>query len=226
MDTKVAQMDTKVAQVDTKVAQVHTKVAQVDTKVTQVDSKINQLNPLHSAVGQLREEISVLKVLKEPHSRIVGYLPGLFEEFRAKRFNLLWRGSRDGFTAKEFHRRCDGRANTLTLIADTDERLTNHTRDDRMKSCPRIDLKTRLRAHRRPARIRCPTAGLIPRRPHSITAHPTLVLSLRRQRPENPPVPVNRSCPVPSHPTMNQMSTSGVPALAIPRPLTAMPPST
>jgi hypothetical protein len=32
----------------------------------------------------------------------------------------LWRGSRDGFTAKEFHRRCDGRANTLTLILDTD----------------------------------------------------------------------------------------------------------
>jgi hypothetical protein len=42
--------------------------------------------------------------------------PPLFDEFRAKRFNLLWRGSRDGFTAEEFHLRCDGRANTLTLI--------------------------------------------------------------------------------------------------------------
>jgi hypothetical protein len=47
------------------------------------------------------------------------YLP-LFQEFRAKRFNLLWRGSRDGFGGREFHRRCDGRANTLTLIL-TDE---------------------------------------------------------------------------------------------------------
>jgi hypothetical protein len=37
-----------------------------------------------------------------------------------KCFNLLWRGSRDGFTAEEFHRRCDGRANTLTVILDTD----------------------------------------------------------------------------------------------------------
>jgi hypothetical protein len=46
--------------------------------------------------------------------------PPLFEEFRRKCFNLLWRGSRDGFTAGEFHLRCDGRANTLTLIADTD----------------------------------------------------------------------------------------------------------
>jgi hypothetical protein len=53
-------------------------------------------------------------------SLIVRQYPPLFEEFRAKRFNLLWRGSRDGFTAKEFHRRCDGRANTLTLIADID----------------------------------------------------------------------------------------------------------
>jgi hypothetical protein len=32
---------------------------------------------------------------------------------------MLWRGSRDGFTAQEFHLRCDGRANTLTIIADT-----------------------------------------------------------------------------------------------------------
>jgi hypothetical protein len=37
-----------------------------------------------------------------------------------KRWTVLWRGSRDGFTAKEFHRRCDGHANTLTLILDTD----------------------------------------------------------------------------------------------------------
>jgi hypothetical protein len=34
---------------------------------------------------------------------------------RVPRFNLLWRGSRDGFRATEFHR-----ANTLTLIVDTD----------------------------------------------------------------------------------------------------------
>jgi hypothetical protein len=63
--------------------------------------------------------------LHRPHppaldSPIVSDLPPLFEEFRGKHFNLLWRGSRDGFTAQEFHRRCDGRANPLTVIADTD----------------------------------------------------------------------------------------------------------
>jgi hypothetical protein len=55
----------------------------------------------------------------EIDSLIVSEFPPLFEDFRAKCFNLLWRGSRDGFGAKEFHRRCDGRANTLTLILDT-----------------------------------------------------------------------------------------------------------
>jgi hypothetical protein len=41
-------------------------------------------------------------------------------EFRGKRFTLLWRGSRDGFLAKDFHSRCDGHANTLTFIEDTE----------------------------------------------------------------------------------------------------------
>jgi hypothetical protein len=54
---------------------------------------------------------------------IVGEYPPLFEKFRAKLFKVLWRGSRDGFTAQEFHRRCDGRAKTLTLIADTNGNL-------------------------------------------------------------------------------------------------------
>jgi hypothetical protein len=53
-------------------------------------------------------------------SLIVSDFPPLFEEFRRMCFKLLWRGSRDGFTAQEFHLRCDGRANTLTLISDTD----------------------------------------------------------------------------------------------------------
>jgi hypothetical protein len=52
-------------------------------------------------------------------SLIVREYPPLFEEFRMKQWLLLWRGSRDGFGAAEFHYRCDGHANTLTLILDT-----------------------------------------------------------------------------------------------------------
>jgi hypothetical protein len=61
-----------------------------------------------------------LKVPGRFDSLIVWDLPPLFDEFRGKRVVLLWRGSRDGFRAKDFHGRCDGHANTLTLILDTD----------------------------------------------------------------------------------------------------------
>jgi hypothetical protein len=53
------------------------------------------------------------------NSRIISNFPEIFAEFRGKNFKILWRGSRDGFSAKEFHRRCDGHSNTLTVILDT-----------------------------------------------------------------------------------------------------------
>jgi len=42
---------------------------------------------------------------------------------RKKSFNLLWRGSRDGFDASDFHRLCDGRKNTLLLIKNTESNI-------------------------------------------------------------------------------------------------------
>jgi hypothetical protein len=53
-------------------------------------------------------------------SLIVADFPALFAEFRGKRFTLLWRGGRDGFRVRDFHVRCDGHANTLTFIEDTE----------------------------------------------------------------------------------------------------------
>jgi hypothetical protein len=52
-------------------------------------------------------------------SLVVPSLPSFLEEFKAKRFLLLWRGSRDGFAAQAFHKHCDGHGNTLTFVADT-----------------------------------------------------------------------------------------------------------
>jgi hypothetical protein len=69
---------------------------------------------------KLSAPAAALALSREIDSLIVSDFPPLFETFCPKRFGLLWRGSRDSFTAKEFHRRCEGRANTLTLIADTD----------------------------------------------------------------------------------------------------------
>jgi hypothetical protein len=51
-------------------------------------------------------------------SQIILKLPDIFADFRRKRFSILWRSNRDGFGASEFHRRCDGHANTLTVILD------------------------------------------------------------------------------------------------------------
>jgi hypothetical protein len=50
---------------------------------------------------------------------IVSGFPEIFAEFKQKKFTLLWRGSRDGFSAKTFHSRCDGHAPTLTFVLDT-----------------------------------------------------------------------------------------------------------
>jgi hypothetical protein len=73
-----------------------------------------------SEAAELRTAFFALKSWKAPEvdSVIIAEFPPLFNEFHRKRSKLLWRSSRDYFHAKEFHRRCDGRANTLTLIAD------------------------------------------------------------------------------------------------------------
>jgi hypothetical protein len=52
-------------------------------------------------------------------SQIISDFPEIFAEFRRKHFKILSRDSRDGFSAWEFHRRCDGHTNTLIVILDT-----------------------------------------------------------------------------------------------------------
>jgi hypothetical protein len=49
---------------------------------------------------------------------IVAGLPALFVEFGGQCFTLLWRGIRGLFGGRNFHRRCDDYAPTLTLIED------------------------------------------------------------------------------------------------------------
>jgi hypothetical protein len=64
-------------------------------------------------------------VLPPPHppppldSRIIDDLPEIQQMFLGLNLQLLWRGTRDGFAATEFHRRCDGHSNTLTVVLTT-----------------------------------------------------------------------------------------------------------
>jgi hypothetical protein len=52
-------------------------------------------------------------------STIVSEFPSLLEEFRTSRIALLYRGTRDGFGCTDFHGKCDGHGNTITLIRTT-----------------------------------------------------------------------------------------------------------
>jgi hypothetical protein len=49
-------------------------------------------------------------------STIIATFPSIFSMFRAHLFRLLYRGSRDGFGASDFHSHCDGHCPTLTVI--------------------------------------------------------------------------------------------------------------
>jgi hypothetical protein len=52
-------------------------------------------------------------------SFIISSMPVIFNEFTSKTWRLLYRGSRDGYRAQDFHRKCDNHKNTLTVILDT-----------------------------------------------------------------------------------------------------------
>jgi hypothetical protein len=65
--------------------------------------------------GGISDRFRVLEL----DSVMISGLSEIFSEFRRKQFPLLWRGGCNGFRAHNFHDRCDGHVNTLTLIEDT-----------------------------------------------------------------------------------------------------------
>jgi hypothetical protein len=63
--------------------------------------------------------VSIASSVPRLDSQILSDFPSIFSEFCYKTFDLLYRGSRDGFSSEDFHKRCDGHRNTLTVILDT-----------------------------------------------------------------------------------------------------------
>jgi hypothetical protein len=53
-------------------------------------------------------------------SMIVKSVPSILKEFSLQEWELLYRGSRDGFAASTFHKKCDGQSNTVALIETTE----------------------------------------------------------------------------------------------------------
>jgi phosphopantetheinyl transferase (holo-ACP synthase) len=101
---------------------VQTELPALRNEVTGLATKAESMK---TNFGGLSSEVSLLKAWTlflprgPAESLIFSDFADIFAEFRGKRFSLLWRGSRDGFGAADFHGRCDGHANTLTVILDT-----------------------------------------------------------------------------------------------------------
>jgi hypothetical protein len=52
-------------------------------------------------------------------SFIISSMSSILSEFSNNKWGLLYRGSRDGYRAQSFDRKCDNHKNTLTVILDT-----------------------------------------------------------------------------------------------------------
>jgi hypothetical protein len=52
-------------------------------------------------------------------SRILSNLPISLKQFEKNQWNMLYRGSRDGFKGSDFHQKCNGQSNTVIIILTT-----------------------------------------------------------------------------------------------------------
>jgi hypothetical protein len=87
----------------------------------QADAESATKRELQAEAPLLRADVAALRDWAVPwiDSQILTAFPAIFDEFRGRSFRLLWRGSRDGLSVADFHRQCDGRSPTLTIIRDT-----------------------------------------------------------------------------------------------------------
>jgi hypothetical protein len=106
-----------------KLARFHESPARTTATDTPARARVGVLE---EGFETLRREVAALQnkswtmPLTARESLIVKAFPPIFADFQGHHFELLWRGTRDGFGASVFHRQCEGHANTLTVIRDTD----------------------------------------------------------------------------------------------------------
>jgi hypothetical protein len=98
------------------------RISQLENSFIELVDEIKTLRAACLTVEQSAIDSST-EVLPEPvpvkmDSKIVQELPELFNEFLDNEFNLLWRGTREGFNTSDFHTRCDGHSNILMIVKD------------------------------------------------------------------------------------------------------------
>jgi uncharacterized coiled-coil protein SlyX len=139
-DTRIASLEARLAQQSLQITSLEARLFQFDelsAEVSRLRSEMSALSDkvaaipvsqalrLSEAVDRLQCDLAELKTAK-PLGSVSGGVrfdslispefPSLFNELAGCSFELLYRGSRDGFGAKDFHTRCDGRSGTVTLI--------------------------------------------------------------------------------------------------------------
>jgi uncharacterized coiled-coil protein SlyX len=125
---RLTRAEAEIARLSTALDSLRTTVASEQQRLsTQTDLVKADLTRMSAAIDSLCTAVSNAKPpprcvqplpRNAPDSMIISDFPVIFAQFRGKWFTLLWRGSRDGFGAPDFHCRCDGHRNTLTLILD------------------------------------------------------------------------------------------------------------
>jgi hypothetical protein len=83
-------------------------------------SRIRDRAALAEETAKLDERLQLYERPAVMSSRIVKSPPTTFSEFTGKRMHLVYRGSRDGFDASQFHAQCDRLTHTATFIKTDD----------------------------------------------------------------------------------------------------------
>ena len=96
-----------------------------------VDSQLLEINKLNKQIDEIKEDLKIFN--KEKYNNEIDnfdYYKTFINEELEKNFSkkiaeykVLFRATRDGFTAKNFHNKCDGYNSTLTLILTNTKEL-------------------------------------------------------------------------------------------------------
>jgi hypothetical protein len=74
----------------------------------------------HRLKNESEDEIRDMRFVCAPISKILITFPPVLNALKQKQWTVLYRASDHGFKGSNFHSRCDGKSNTITIILTTD----------------------------------------------------------------------------------------------------------
>lgn len=127
---------------------------------------IREYEAFETPFMELTEKVQLLSVKKVLNSNVLSLsqIKGLVELLdypQAKNWRLLYWGKRDGFGAKDFHKKCDFKANTLTIIKSTNGNIFGGYTDAQWdetgltKKDPNAFIFSLVNEQNKPAKMKC-----------------------------------------------------------------------